>query len=148
MALDNEFDSSSAHAFILTLDGVQVPKVTEVSGISLEVDKFDLKQQLADGKHVGRQMPGLCKMGEFMVTRGLTDSKTITDWLKTVMQGDLAGARKTASVAFLDYKGETLKTYNFVNCWVRKVEVSALKAGAAEQATEKFTVCYDEASVA
>ena len=81
------------------------------------------------------------------MTRGLTESKTVTDWLKTVMEGDVAGSRKTASVALLDYQGAPIKTYNFVNCWVRSVEINSLKAGAAEQATEKFTVCYDESSI-
>jgi phage tail-like protein len=130
------------------IDGVQVPKVMEVSGVKNEVDKIEMKQQTDDGKYVVRQLIGRQKPGEFTVTRGLTDSKTVTDWLKTVMEGDVTGARKTASVELLDYKGQTIKTYNFVNCWVRSVEVGSLKAGAAEQATEKFTVCFDEATVA
>ena len=47
----------------------------------------------------------------------------------------------------LDYQGTTIKTLKFKNVWVQKVEVSTLKAGAAEQATEKFTVCFDESTV-
>jgi phage tail-like protein len=147
MPLADPLDSSAANGFRVKIDGVQIPKVTEVSGLKSEVDKIELKQQTDDGKYVVRQLIGRFKPGELQITRGLTDSKTVTDWLKTVMQGDVAGARKTASVELLDYKGETLKTYNFVNCWVRSVEVGSLKAGATEQATEKFTVCYDEATV-
>jgi phage tail-like protein len=147
MALADPLDSSAANGFRVKIDGVQVPKVIEVTGVKNEVDKIEMKQQTEDGKYVVRQLIGRPKVGEITVTRGLTDSKTVTDWLKTVMQGDVAGARKTASVELLDYKGETLKTYNFVNCWVRSVEVGSLKAGATEQATEKFVVCYDEATV-
>lgn len=147
MALD-KFDSSPANGFIVKIDGIEVPKVTEVSGLKSEVDKIELKQQTSDGKYIVRQLIGRVKAGEFTVTRGLTESKTVTDWLKVVMDGDVAGARKTASVALLDYKGDTIKTYSFINCWVRSVELNSLKAGAAEQATEKFTVCYDESSVA
>jgi phage tail-like protein len=146
MALD-PFDSSPANAFIVTIDGIEIPKVVEVSGLKNEVDKIELKQQTSDGKYIVRQLIGRPKAGEFTVTRGLTDSKTVTDWLKVVMEGDVAGARKTASVTLLDYKGETIKTYEFQNCWVRSVELNSLKAGAAEQATEKFTVCFDESKV-
>jgi phage tail-like protein len=96
---------------------------------------------------VVRQLMGRPKPGEFTVTRGLTDSKTISDWLKIVAQGDVKGSRKTAAVAFLDYTGATLQSYNFTNCWVSSVEVSAMKAGATEPATEKFTVAYDEMTV-
>jgi phage tail-like protein len=147
MALADPLDSSAANGFTVTIDGTQIPKVTKVSGLKAEVDKIEHKQQTDQGKYVVRQLIGRAKPGEFTVTRGLTDSKTITDWLKTVAEGDVAGARKTASVQLLDFAGAPIKTYNFVNCWVRSVEVNALKAGAAEQATEKFTVCYDEVTV-
>ncbi|HEY0358216.1 MAG TPA: phage tail protein [Mycobacteriales bacterium] len=147
MPLADPLDSSAANGFRVKIDGVQIPKVMEVSGVKNEVDKIEMKQQTEDGKYVVRQLIGRQKPGEITVTRGLTDSKTVTDWLKTVMEGDVAGARKTASVELLDYKGETIKTYNFTNCWVRSVEVGSLKAGAAEQATEKFVVCYDESTV-
>ena len=142
-----DFDNAPAYGFTVTVDGIEVPRVIEVSGLKSEVDKIELKQQTQDGKYVVRQLMGRPKAGEITVTRGLTDSKTVTDWLKTVMEGDVAGARKTASVALLDYKGETVKTYNFDNCWVRSVEVNSLKAGATEQATEKFVICYDESKV-
>ena len=147
MALADSFDSSPAYAFKVTIDGIEIPKVTEVSGLKNEVDKIELKQQLADGKYVARQLIGRAKTGEFTVTRGLTESKTISDWLKVVMKGDVAGARKNASVELLDYQGATLKKYDFRNCWVRVVEINSLKAGATEQATEKFTVCFDESEV-
>lgn len=147
MALADSFDSSPAYAFKVTIDGIEIPKVTEVSGLKNEVDKIELKQQLADGKYVARQLIGRAKTGEFTVTRGLTDSKTISDWLKVVMKGDVAGARKNASVELLDYEGGTLKKYEFRNCWVRVVEINSLKAGATEQVTEKFTVCFDESEV-
>ena len=147
MGLADALDSSSANGFRVKVDGIEIPKVTEVSGLTTEVDKIELKQQTADGKYVVRQMIGRPKPGALVITRGLTDSKTVSDWLKTVMQGGVAGARKTASVELLDYQGTTIKTYNFTNCWVQKVEVNALKAGAAEQATEKFTVCYDESTI-
>jgi phage tail-like protein len=146
MAL-GDFDNSPANAFTVTIDGIEVPRVIEVSGLKTEVDKIELKQQTKDGKYVVRQLIGRAKPGELTVTRGLTESKTVTDWLKTVMEGDVAGARKTAAVALLDYKGETLKTYNFVNCWVKSVELNSLKAGATEQAIEKFVICYDESTI-
>jgi phage tail-like protein len=148
MPLADPLDSSAANGFIVTIDGIQVPKVIEVSGIKSEVEKIEHKQQTKDGKYVVRQLMGRPKPGEFTVTRGLTDSKTISDWLKIVAQGDVKGSRKTAAVAFLDYTGATLQSYNFTNCWVSSVEVSAMKAGATEPATEKFTVAYDEMTVA
>jgi phage tail-like protein len=147
MALADPLDSAAAYGFKVTIDGVEVPKVIEVSGLKAEVDKIEMKQQTKDGKYVARLLPGRMKTGEFTVTRGLTDNKAATDWLKMVMQGDVAGARKTASVELLDYQGTTLKTYEFTNCWVRSVELTTLKAGATDTLQEKFIVCFDESAV-
>lgn len=148
MPLPDEIDSATANGFRFLLDGIEVPKVIEVSGLNSEVDKIEMKQQTKDGKFVIRNVIGRPKAGQLQITRGLTDSKTITDWLKQVMEGDLAGVRKTAAVEITDYAGQTLKTLEFKNVWVQKVEVSTLKAGSTEAATEKFTICYDESSVA
>ena len=63
MALADSFDSSPAYAFKVTIDGIEIPKVTEVSGLKNEVDKIELKQQLADGKYVARQLIGRAKTG-------------------------------------------------------------------------------------
>ena len=50
-------DSASANGFIVTVDGIQIPKVNEVSGLKAEVDKIELKQQTSDGKFVIRSCP-------------------------------------------------------------------------------------------
>ena len=148
MPLADPLDSSAANGFKFLIDGIELPKVIEVSGLKSEVDKIEMKQQTKDGKFIVHNLIGRPKAGEITVTRGLTDSKTITDWLKKVMEGDVAGARKTAAVELTDYKGQTLKTLEFKNVWVSSVEVSSLKAGATEAATEKFTLSYDESTVA
>jgi phage tail-like protein len=50
-------------------------------------------------------------------------------------------------VELLDHQGEVVLTYNFENCWVKKIEVSTLKAGGTENITEKTTISYDRATV-
>lgn len=147
-SLPDPLDSAAACGFRFSLDGIEVPKVIEISGLKSEVDSIEMKQQTKEGKFIVRKMPARNKAGALTLTRGLTDSKTITDWLKQVMDGDIAGARKTASVEITDYAGQTIKTLEFKNVWVQSVEVSTLKAGATEAATEKFTLSFDESTVA
>src|SRR5690606_10559801 len=103
------------------------------------------QHQASDGKFITRQMMGRTKPGEFKVKRGLTDSKTITDWLTQIMKGDLAGSRKTAAVTIYSSDGSPVKTMNYTNCWIKDVEIGGtLKAGSTEPMTESFTVCWDE----
>src|SRR5690625_4598309 len=145
MGLPDAMDLAPAYSFSVTIDGVEVPYVMEVSGLKAEVDKVSYQHQASDGKFITRQMMGRQKSGEFKVKRGLTDSTTITDWLTQIMQGDLAGSRKTAAVKIMTSDGVALKTLNYRNCWIKDVEVGgSLKAGATEPMTESFTVCWDE----
>lgn len=145
MPLPDAMDLAPAYSFSVTIDGVQVPYVMEVSGLKAEVDKIAYQHQDQSGKFITRQMMGRQKPGEFKVKRGLTDSKTITDWLKKIMQGDLAGARKTAAVKIMSSDGAVVTTLNYRNCWIKDVEVGGtLKAGSTEPMTETFTICWDE----
>lgn len=145
MPLPDAMDLAPAYSFSVTIDGVEVPYVMEVSGLKSEVDKLTYQHQASDGKFVTRQMMGRQKPGEFKVKRGLTDSTTITDWLKQIMAGDLAGSRKTAAVAILASDGMPVKKLQYRNCWIKDVEIGgSLKAGSTEPMTETFTVCWDE----
>jgi phage tail-like protein len=145
MARPDTFDLATAYSFSVKIDGIQVPHVMEVSGLKAEVDKVTYQQQASDGKFVTRQMMGRQKAGEFKVKRGLTDSTTVTDWLKAVFEGKLADARKTAEVAIYTSDNQLLKRMNFRNVWVKDVELGGtLKAGSTEPLSETFTVCWDE----
>lgn len=146
MPLD-PIDSPSTVAFSVTIDGIELPRVLEVSGLKSEVDIIELKQQTPDGKYVIRQLIGRPKPGQFTVTRGLTESTTITDWMALVMHGDVPGARTSVEVALFDDAGSPLRTFRFTNCWVQCVEMSALKRGESEPPAEAFVVCYDEATI-
>jgi phage tail-like protein len=146
MALE-QFDSAAAYGFTVKVDGIQIPQVMEVAGIKSEVDKIQSKQQTADGKYVIRNLPGRNQAGELTVTRGLTESKTVTDWLRTVMDGDIAGARKNAEVGITDFKGEVILRFTYENCWVKSVETGNLVAGDTKVLTEKFVIAYDTSKV-
>jgi len=142
-----KFDTGVGYGFGLSIDGVQVPEVIEVSGLKQEVDKIEVKQNTFDGKYKITHIPGRYKAGEVTITRGLTDSKTITDWWKAVMQGDVAGSRKNAEVSILDYMGSPLKRFKLANVWVKSVETGTLKAGDTSPLTEKFVMTYEELEV-
>jgi phage tail-like protein len=139
-------DPPSAVAFTVTIDGIALAHVVEVSGLKAEVDIIELKQQTPDGKYVIRQLIGRPKAGQFTVTRGLTESTTVTDWIALVMRGEVAGARKAVEVSLFDSSGSPLRTFSFSNCWVQCVEMNGLKRGGTEAPAEVFVVCYDAAT--
>ena len=138
-------DAAVGYSFVVSVDGIECPMVTEVTGPTFEVEKIEAKVQNNETKDmVISHMAGPRKAGEFTVTRQLTDDKTIISWLQQVMNGDMTGSRKTAKIEILDFQKAPVKTYEFENVWCTKVETSAFKAGANEAMTEKFTLTWTD----
>lgn len=140
-------DSAVGYRFIFSIDGIECPSVTDVSGLSIEVEKIESKSQTHDGKYIISHMPGAHKPGEITITRQLTNDKTIINWLDSVIKGQITQARKTAKVEILDFDSSPVKTYEFSNVWCTKVETSDYKAGSNDAMSEKFTLTWTEAKV-
>lgn len=148
MALpDASLDAALSYGFIVTIDGVQIPSVISVSELRSEVESVQYSEQTSSGKFVNRQLAGKNKGGEFTVTRGMTDSKTVAQWLTQIVNGDMKSARKTAEVAITDYQGSPIRRFSFQNCWVKSVAMGQLEAGGTNVLTETFTISFDEMKV-
>src|SRR5262245_58086041 len=112
-------DVGAGYGFKMSIDGIEVPRLMEVSGLKNEVDVIEIKQNTKDGKFSITKVMGRPKAGEVTVTRGLTQDKVVNDWLKQVMGGDISGVRKNASVTITDYANTPVKEFNLNNCWVK-----------------------------
>lgn len=144
MPLAEEFDRS--YRVTVTIDGVSVPSVTEVSGLSYEFDRAAPKGP-TDKQREARQATGRAKVGEFTVTRGLTPSTVVSDWLNERMKSDERGALRTASIELLDHENNIIRTFTFRGCWLQSVEFSPFRSGSSDQPFERFTVCFPEFEV-
>ena len=59
-----DFDSSVGHSFGLEFDGIVIKQIQEVSGLKLEQDVIELKENTTDGKYIIKKLPGRPKAGE------------------------------------------------------------------------------------
>jgi phage tail-like protein len=138
-----EGDSAVGHSFGVEFDGIQIKSVTEVSGLKMEQDVIELKQNTTDGKYEIRKLPGRYKAGEVTLTRPLTDDTSFDKWIKDSRFGKMADVRKGASVTIYDYEGKPVKKYNLTNAWPKSLEIGALKAGDTNVLTEKLSITYE-----
>jgi phage tail-like protein len=140
-----EFDKAVGHSYGLEVDGIQIKQISEVSGLKMEQDVIEIKQNSAsDGKYVIKKAPGRFKAGEVTFTRGLTDDNSFEQWVKDSRFGKMESARKNGSVVIYDYEGKPLKRYTIKNCWPKSLEIGTLKAGDTSMLTEKLVVTYEE----
>jgi phage tail-like protein len=143
-----ELDSSVGHSFGIEMDGVVFKQIQEVTGLKLEQDVIELKQNTPDGKFMIKKLPGRPKAGEVTLTRGLTSDTSFEKWIKDSRFGKMGAARKGGSIIVFDYEGKAIKHYKMTNAWPKSLEIGTLKAGDTSVLTEKLVITYETLDVA
>ena len=138
-----DLDTSVGHSFGIEIDGVVIKQIQEVSGLKLEQDVIELKQNTAEGKYVIKKLPGRFKAGEVTLTRGLTGDNSFEKWVKDSRFGKMSDARKGGAIIVYDFEGSPLKRYKLENAWPKSLEINTLKAGDTSVLTEKLVVTYE-----
>lgn len=142
-----DMDTSVGHSFGIEIDGVVIKQIQEVSGLKLEQDVIELKQNTADGKYVIKKLPGRFKAGEVTLTRGLTGDNSFEKWVKDSQFGRMGAARKGGAVIVYDFEGKAIKRYKLENAWPKSLEIGTLKAGDTSVLTEKLVVTYENLEI-
>jgi phage tail-like protein len=142
-----DLDTSVGHSFGLEWDGVVIKQINEVSGLKMEQDVIELKQNTSDGKYVIKKLPGRPKAGEVTLTRGLTADNSFEKWVQSAHFGKMGDARKGGAIIVYDYEGTAIKRYKFINGWPKSLEIGSLKAGDTSVLTEKLVITYEQMSV-
>jgi phage tail-like protein len=142
-----DLDSSVGHSFGLDFDGVVIKQINEVTGLKMEQDVIELKENTPDGKYLIKKLPGRPKAGEITLTRGLTADQSFEKWAKASHFGKMTDARKNGAVVVYDFEGNPLKRYKLHNAWPKSLEIGSLKAGDTSVLTEKLVVTYERLEV-
>ncbi|NUS10156.1 MAG: phage tail protein [Streptomyces sp.] len=143
-----DLDTSVGHSFGLEFDGVVIKQITEVTGLKMEQDVIELKQNTNDGKYMVKKLPGRPKAGEVTLTRGLTADQSFEKWIKDSRFGKMGDSRKGGAIIVYDYEGNAIKRYTLVNAWPKSLEIGSLKAGDTSVLTEKVVLTYESMDVA
>jgi phage tail-like protein len=130
--------------FEVVIDGIPTKAVTDVSGISVEVDAVELSDQGGPGNvMVTRKTPGVAKYGEFTIKRMVTPDKTWYNWMKDLIDRGDEAYRHTAQVILLDRTMKPAAQWDFQNVWPSKWSVSDLDVGSNDPMTEELTIAYE-----
>ena len=138
-----DLDKAVGHSFGLEIDRVQIKQISEVSGLKLEQDVIELKQNTNDGKYIVKKLPGRPKQGEVTLTRGLTADQSFEKWIKDSRFGKMTDSRKGGAIIVFDFENQPIKRYKLTNAWPKSLEIGTLKAGDTSVLTEKLVVTYE-----
>jgi phage tail-like protein len=142
-----DLDASVGHSFGIEFDGVVIKQITEISGLKMEQDVIELKQNTNDGKYVVKKLPGRPKAGEVTLTRGLTGDNSFEKWVKDSQFGKMGSVRKGGAIIVFDFEGAAIKRYKLANAWPKSLEIGSLKAGDTSVLTEKLVLTHEGCEV-
>src|SRR3954470_3305933 len=111
MALEPDGDKGVGHSFGLEVDGIQIKAIQEVSGLKMEQDVIELKENGPDGKYVIKKLPGRWKAGELTLTRALGADSSFEKWTGDAQVGKMGDSRKGGAIIVFDYEGNAIKRY-------------------------------------
>ena len=142
-----EGDSSVGHSFGLEFDGITIKSITEVSGLKIEQDVVEYKENGPDGKYQIKRLPGRPKAPDITLTRGLTSDTSFEKWVQDSRFGKMSDSRKGGSIIVFDFEGKPVKRYQMTNAWPKSLEIGSLKAGDTSYLQEKLVLTCESIDV-
>ena len=125
--------------FLVEIDGISVAGFSECTGLRLEVDVIEYRDG-GDPSGV-RKLPGLSKVGDITLKRGITASKELHDWFQSVRNG--VADRRSGAIVLLDDARKPVVRWRFFNAFPRKWEGPNLDAKGNDVAIETLTLCCE-----
>ncbi len=99
-----------AFNFAVEIDGLTIAGFSDVSGLNTEITISEYREGTYALNHV-RKVPGIHKVGDVTLKRGIIDSKEFWDWIKQVRQEGV-GAQRNVSVILLDESRNEVQRWN------------------------------------
>jgi phage tail-like protein len=124
--------------FRVEIAGLTVAGFKECSGLSSEVGCIEYRE---GGDFAVRKLPGLHKVGDITLKRGVTKSGELQDWHKNIVNG--VADRRDGVVILLDDDMTPVVRWKFFNAFPRKWEGPHLNATGNEVAIESLELCCE-----
>jgi phage tail-like protein len=141
-------DSSVGHSFALEVDGAVIKGISHVSGLKMEQDVVELKQNNPDGGYSIKRLPGRWKAGECTLTRGLTADHSFETWINESHLATPEHVGKRGAMTVFDLEGRAIKRYAIIGAWPKSLEIGTHPAGDTSVLVELLVLAYEKLEVA
>ena len=126
--------------FLVEIDGMTQAGFSECSGLRLEIDVIEYREGSEPSSAV-RKLPGLSKVGDITLKRGITTSNQLQAWIESVAKGIVN--RKNGVIILLDDERKPVVRWKFFNAFPRKWEGPVFDAKGTDVAIETLTLCCE-----
>jgi phage tail-like protein len=131
-------DPYAGFRFTVEIDGLATTGFCEVSGLSSEVDVITYREA---GDFAVRKIPGVHKVGDIVLKRGITGSCELQLWHQSIAAGNFD--KRNGAVTLRDGAGNAVARWKFRGAFPRKWEGPSLDAHGVEVAIETLTLACE-----
>jgi phage tail-like protein len=143
-ATETDQSTAGAHYFTLSLGGAEAAGFfREVDGIASENEVVVHTTSDAQGKSQVQKFPGQLKWNNITLKRGVDSNNALWTWRQQVINGQITDARKEVTITVIDWAGNTIVTYNFINAWPCRYSAPGLSAGGNEVMVEEIEIAHE-----
>src|SRR5438270_9847600 len=136
-------DPYKAFNFRVEINGVVSAGFMECSGLSTETDIIEYREG-GDPAPV-RKLPGLHKVSNITLKRGMTDNRDLWNWRKTILDGNID--RRNGAIIILADDRTELARIEFVSGWPSKWEGPYFNAKSSQVAIETLEIAHEGLNV-
>ena len=144
---NDNFDGQriTSATFLFEVDGVEIGRFMEVSGLEVEVSVEELEEG-GQNSFVHR-LPGRMSWPNIRLKRGITQNDTLLQWLgKSSGEQFAAGgnklARSTAAITLMGPAGDRLRTWSFDGAFPVKWKGPEFATASNEMAVEELEITH------
>ncbi|MCO4745270.1 MAG: phage tail protein [Proteobacteria bacterium] len=130
------------YIFSLELDGTEVGRFTECSGLKSSAEVFEIEE---GGYNSGtRKVVGRSKWDNIVLKYATSASTVLLEWRDKYLQDGFDGRKDTTGcIVMRDNAGAELRRFNFVGCWPVSWEGPAFNGGGSDLAIESFEIAHE-----
>lgn len=133
-------DKYIANRYSVAIDGIEAT-FKEVSGLEIEFEITDEKDQSGFNPTAARKRPGRVKYADITLKRNYGPNDDFYKWMKDVVDGkNAAEVRKSGSIFMHSRSGDIDGEWQFVDAFPSKWSVSDLDAGSDDVMEEEVTL--------
>ena len=140
-------DSGVGHSFGLEFDGITIKAISEVTGLKMEQDVVEYKENGPDGKYQIRRLPGPPQGSRHYPDPRPHRRQSFENWIKDSRFGKMNNVRKGGAIIVFDFEGKAVKRYKLTNAWPKSLEIGSLKAGDTSYLSEKLVLTCESIEV-
>ncbi len=119
--------------FRVEVDGLTVAGFSECIGLETEVAVIEYRE---GADNAVRKLPGLAKIGDVTLKRGITKSNELQNWHRNILNG--VPDRKDVAVILLDDERAPVVVWRLRHAFPRKWQGPTLRANGNEVAIESL----------